>query len=202
MANYVPPVKSLRRDEPVSPTSEQHLQAPQAINIETSEEINSLLPCENRQQSESYSNDHHRLPDDIERKIPDASSVALPKSSCIVWMVFIYSSLALTAWILICLLTFKPLTTKRYGFDYREQVNQTKFVKSEVIYRVARTVQAVVGVLTIPLTSAVCSAAAVVFAQTNRWERKLTMRQTITLADKGWTDPATIIKLLSGNGKK
>lgn len=121
-------------------------------------------------------------------------------------MVFIYASLALTAWILICLLTFKPLTAKHYGFDTRERdisPFQARFTESEEIYRAARTVQAVVGVLTIPFTSAVCSAAAIVFAQAKTQQRKLTLRQTMTLTDKvGWTDPTRIEKLISGRGKQ
>jgi hypothetical protein len=186
----------------------QDTQAPQEAIIEESEERITLLPHEIGRRSTfeaSYNSNHHPLPSEAERKIPHESGATLPRSSYIVWMVFIYASLALTAWILICLLTFKPLTAKRYGFDTRERDIsrlQARFIKSEGIYRAARTVQAVVGVLTIPLTSAVCSAAAVVFAQTKRQQRKLTLRQTMTLADKGWTDPTTIAKLLSGRGKK
>jgi len=186
----------------------QDTQAPQEAIIEDSEERITLLPPEDGRRSTSeasYNSNHHPLPSEVERKIPHESGVTLPRSSYIVWMVLIYASLALTAWILICLLTFKPLTAKHYGFDTRERdVSrlQARFTKSEEIYRAARTVQAVVGVLTIPLTSAVCSAAAVVFAQAKKQQRKLTLRQTMTLADKGWTDPTTIAKLLSGRGKK
>jgi hypothetical protein len=101
-------------------------------------------------------------------------------------------------------LTFTPLTTEHYGFDTRQRSLyrigghdgwfgsdpdiHAQYVKSEEIYRVARTVQAVVGVLTIPLTLAVCSAAAVVFSQPGSRERNLTLRQTMTLAEKGWTE--------------
>lgn len=186
----------------------QHVQAPQEVIVEGPEEHITLLPREDMRTStseRSRSSDHHPPSSEAERKIPKTSGVILPRSSYIVWMVFVYASLALTAWILICLLTSKPLTAKRYGFDTREQDSsrlQARFIKSEQIYRAARTVQAVVGVLTIPLTSAVCSAAAVVFTQAGRQERRLTLRQTMTLADKGWTDPTTIARLLSGRGRQ
>jgi hypothetical protein len=49
-------------------------------------------------------------------------------------------------------------------------------------------VQAVVGVLTIPLTLAVCSTAAVIFTQSGSRQWKLTLRHTMTLADKGGTE--------------
>ena len=194
---------------PGSGTPLQDIQVPREATTEDSEERITLLPPETERTSTSeasHNSNHQSLSNELERKIPNDSAVALPRSSYIVWMVFIYASLALTAWILICLLTFKPLTAKRYGFDTRERDYssrlQAKFTKSEEIYRAARTVQAVVGVLTIPLTSAVCSAAAVVFAQAKRKDRKLTLRQTMTLADKGWNDPTTIAKLLSGRGKR
>lgn len=148
----------------------------------------------------------HRSPpsEDIE-KADSTPTTTLHRSGYILFIVFIYSSLALTAWVLICLLTFKPLTTDHYGFyteTHRTHLLETKYAKSEEIYRTARTIQALVSVLTIPLTSAVCSAAAVVFAQSSRRERRLTVRQMITLADKGWNDPTTIARLLFGHGKR
>ena len=143
---------------------------------------------------------------ELKRKIPNGSEVTLPRSSYIVWMIFVYASVALTAWIWIwiCLLAFKPLTAKRYGFDTRERDSsrlQARFIKSEEIYRAARTVQPIVVVSTVPLTPTVCSATAIVSARAKRQERMLTLRQTMTLADKGLTDPTRITKLLSGRGK-
>jgi hypothetical protein len=144
--------------------------------------------------------------EDADKSVSSAPAVTLHRSGYIVFMVVIYASLALTAWILTCLLTFRPITTKHYGYNvrvsYSEPLLKAKYDKSEEVYRAARTVQAVVTVLTIPLTSAVCSAAAVIFAQSKRKERHLTMRQMMALADKGWTDPTTIARLLTGRGKK
>ena len=59
-----------------------------------------------------------------------------------------------------------------------------------------RVIQAGVSVLTIPITSAACSCAAVAFTQYSRRSAGMTMRQTIALADKGWTDPTTYLRLL------
>jgi hypothetical protein len=163
-----------------------------------------------------------RLPSsDFEGEVAnDSPSVTPHRSSYIVLAVSIYAGLALTTWILICILTFRPLTTARYGYNASESGSRStqtkysylwpttfdplhaKYVKSEEIYRAARTMQSVITVLTIPLTSAVCSAAAVVFAQSKTNARRLTMRQTMALADTGWTDPATIAKLVTGRGKQ
>jgi len=60
---------------------------------------------------------------------PDSNvpAVTLHKSSYIVLMVSIYASLALTAWILTCLLTFRPLTTRHYGYDTRDKNEYRSF---------------------------------------------------------------------------
>lgn len=156
---------------------------------------------------------HLPLPNDADYA-GNPSVVTLHRSSYIVLMVFIYASLALAAWTLICITTYKPLTANDYGSFSRHPVAhptmdiygakslKAKYAKSEDIYRAARFVQAMISVTTIPLTSAVCSAAAVVYAQSRRRGRQLTMRQMMTLADKGWTDPTTIAKLLAGRGKQ
>lgn len=124
-------------------------------------------------------------------------------------MVAIYSSLALTAWILTCLLTHDPLTTGSYevnvndsSYRYSAKYSHARYVKSEEIYRAARTLQTIVAVLTIPLTSAVCSVAAVTFTQAGPTQPRTTMRQLMVLADKGWTDPATILRLLFGDRQR
>ncbi|CAG8386465.1 unnamed protein product [Penicillium salamii] len=50
----------------------------------------------------------------------------------------------------------------------------------------------------------VCSCAIVGFLQkrTKQSWRSLTLRQSMTLADKGWTDPVTLTKLISGGWKR
>ena len=197
------------RQPPPSQSPEWPTGSSQQISLETDQPTVSTR--ENRRMPSS----------DFEGEVAnDSPSVTLRRSSYIVLVVSIYASLALTTWILICILTFRPLTTARYGYDASEPGSRStqtkysylwpttfdpihaKYVKSEAIYRAARTVQSVITVLTIPLTSAVCSAAAVVFAQSKTNARRLTMRQTMALADKGWTDPATIAKLVTGRGKQ
>jgi hypothetical protein len=69
------------------------------------------------------------------------------------------------------------------------------YVKNEQWYRTTRVVQSIVSVLTIPLTSTVCSSAAVVFVQHNRQSFGLSIRQVMTLADKGWLDPKTYVRI-------
>ena len=95
---------------------------------------------------------------------------------------------------MLCILSVRPLITKSYeaivnGTDpiyYNPTVS--KFVINERWYRAARVIQSITGVLTIPLTSAVCSNAAVVFVQRCEKANNMTIRQLLALSDKGWTD--------------
>jgi hypothetical protein len=207
MACHIP---SENQHSPPSQSPERPTGPPQQISQETDQ---LTLPTR----------DYNRLPlSDVVEEVGNTPTVTLHRSSYIVLVVSIYASVALTAWILVCVLTFRPLTTARYGYNALEPGSvpilarypyalwlpdssdplHAKYVKSEAIYRAARTAQSVITVLTIPLTSAVCSAAAVVFAQCKTKGRRLTMRQMMALADKGWTDPTTIARLVTGRGKQ
>lgn len=206
----IPPAPCEVRDssshQPLGQSTGLPRQISQAATIEACGGENALLSREDWRSllpEDSRASNYETNPADADEGA-DSPAVTLHRSVYIVLIVLIYASLALTAWILICVLTFKPLTTSHYGFDTRVTRGhlQAKYIKSEEIYRAARTVQAVVGVLTIPLTSAVCSAAAVVFAQSKQREQRLTMRQMMALADKSWTDPTTIAKLFIGRGKQ
>ncbi|KAJ5610595.1 hypothetical protein N7510_007314 [Penicillium lagena] len=142
-------------------------------------------------------------------------SVPLQRTVYPVFLVLLYSGAALYAWVVICILTHRPIGGVGYGLD---QLNSTLanphleftvpeylnkfFNKSERYLRAARVVQSLVSVVTIPLTSAVCSQAAVVYVQRKRWRNGPTLRQSMALADKGWTNIDVIIKLLLGGWKK
>ncbi|KAI0966345.1 hypothetical protein F4678DRAFT_299914 [Xylaria arbuscula] len=123
-----------------------------------------------------------------------------------VWIVFAtlgYLALALYAWVITCILTYRPIGPHHYGVDIVNSDNDgwgwsganyihSLYEKSETYYRSARVIQSIVAVLTIPLTSAVCGRAAVAFLQRNTG---ITMRQMITLADKGWVEPGVFMIL-------
>ncbi|PPJ59969.1 hypothetical protein CBER1_10150 [Cercospora berteroae] len=180
------------------------------MHIEACDENSTFLRAEYRQRSRDATSEHSHSPPASEMaKAKENSSVLLHRSGYIVFLVATYSSLALVAWILTCLLTYNPLTVGQYEFNVNERSYgssakffHAKYVKSEEIYRAARTLQTIVALLTIPLTSAVCSAAAPAFAQTGSKQHRLTMRQLMVLADKGWTDPVTIAKVFFGNGTR
>lgn len=152
---------------------------------------------------------HHsvdRINDELK---PPNSSVPLQRSVYIVFLVLLYAAAALYAWVIICILTHRPIDGKAYGEDIWQhalphgdhtvtEYLALLFAKSERYLRAARIVQSLVSVLTIPLTSAVCSQAAVVYIQRKRGNNVPTLRQSMALADKGWTDIALLRKLFFG----
>lgn len=135
------------------------------------------------------------------------------RSAYILVLVILYAFLALFSWNISCILTDRPMTTDHYGVWFWDRDNNgygwasvsyihSLYVKNETWYRTARVIQSIVGVLTIPLTSAVCSSAAVIYVQRCRHASpsNFTVRQMMVLADKGWTDPTTYTRLLFKKG--
>ena len=142
------------------------------------------------------------------------SSAKLHRSVYVLCLVFLYMALALFAWIVTCILTIRPITAKHYGvWIWTEDNNnygwgpaeslRPLYLQNESWFQAARVMQSIVSVLTIPLTTAVCSSAAVIFTQHNRRAPGLSVRQVMSLADRSWTDPATYTRtILTSKGWK
>lgn len=157
-------------------------------------------------------------PENSDKPSPPKPSTPLQRSVYVVFLVLLYAIAALYSWVIICILTHRPIGGISYGI---EQYNYTAyhppkhaldytqvayldifFSKSERYLRAARIIQSLVSVLTIPLTSAVCSQAAVVYIQKKRGLNRPTLRQSMALADKGWTDIVLVTKLFFGGWNK
>jgi hypothetical protein len=124
----------------------------------------------------------------------------LQYSASIVFFVLCYAIMAIIAWAATCYLSFKPIGAKHYGVVARDgyggigpQALHQLYVRSEEWFRAARVLSAIVATLTIPVATSVCTRAAVAFHQRHR----LTLRQTMTLANKAWIEPATWLKLVA-----
>ena len=150
--------------------------------------------------------------DDEESGLPP--STRLKRSIYTILIALVYTGLALFAWILLCIQSTRPITTKSYSFNVlKEEVNYdftsvggiypkvSPYVRNEEYFQRARVIQALTSVLTIPLTSALCSKAAVAFFQ-RKASVGLSMRKLTTMADRGWTDPETILKVFLGGWQK
>jgi hypothetical protein len=104
------------------------------------------------------------------------------------------------AWITVCVLCYRPIPTKKSTYDDSWCDGLEDCLRDHDRWlRDANVIQSLVGMLTIPLTSAVCSSVAVIFVQ--RRQKELSLRQITTPADKGWTDLATIANLQKGSQK-
>jgi hypothetical protein len=71
------------------------------------------------------------------------------------------------------------------------------YIRNEQWLRAAQVIRSIVAVLTIPLTSVACSQAAVIWIQ-QQGQKRLSLRKTLTLADRGWADPMIFLKLMTG----
>jgi hypothetical protein len=125
---------------------------------------------------------------------PDPPSTRLYHSKIILVLVLFYAALAVIPWVITVILTFRPITTNRYGASASDSVGDglhLQILVSERWYHAMRIIQAVAAVLTIPVASAVCANAAVVFVQRKTKGTPLSIRQVMVLADRGWADPKT-----------
>ncbi len=107
-------------------------------------------------------------------------------------VVFIfYATLAIFTWVVLCIVSNRLIGTKQ---DYMEQKSYRSdldvvLTRHKNAIRVAQILQAVVALLTIPITSAICSMALAAYIQTGSPRTKLNLRQTMALADQGWISP-------------
>lgn len=140
------------------------------------------------------------LPDgrDTDKTVWTGATTLLHRSPYTLFLVSIYGSLAALSWTIICVLAYKPVNARTYSFSNRiGWQDEDVYRKNEDVYRAMRVIQALVGLLTIPVTSAACSCAAVAYVQHNKHSFGMSMRQTIALADRGWMDPTTIVRLFT-----
>lgn len=77
-------------------------------------------------------------------------------------------------------------------------MTQEAYVSNLRWYKAAQVIQSIVGLVTIPLTTAVCSGALMVCLQrcTHGPTSTVTLRQMTVLADKGWTDVASYFRFI------
>lgn len=122
------------------------------------------------------------------------------------FVVLAYICLALFAWISTCILSFRPIVSSTYFADTTHTFFYSNldrlYQKNERWFQATRVLQSIVSVLAIPLTSAVCAKAAVVFAQRSSRRTSLSLRQTMALADKGWASPAIVMRAGTPQGFK
>ncbi|KAJ7074106.1 hypothetical protein C8F01DRAFT_1272425 [Mycena amicta] len=143
-----------------------------------------------------------------ERNDTSYSTFLWRSPSILFWTLF-YIILAVYAWVVTCVLTHRPIGPKHYGVDILNaddngwgwigaKAYHALYIDSARHFKAARTLQSVVSVLAIPMTSAVCSRAAVAFLQSGRRTRarRISMRQAMALVDESWMDLSVIASLI------
>lgn len=125
----------------------------------------------------------------------------------ILWLVLAYAAMLCTAWIILAFASKRPFGRASYNcYDssgqcqYSTALQALQNSRTQRLVADAQTLLSAVSLLTIPLTSAVCAAAAVPWMQ--HCGRDMSIRQTMALADKGWQSPYIYWRLLSWSGWK
>ena len=118
------------------------------------------------------------------------SSKKLERHTLSLWLASAFAIASIFTWAITCTLTYKPVRFETY-YDTTGQFSRGQFEQNDRWRRVSRVGLQVLATLSIPLTSAVCARAVVVYCQqsSNKSQHTISMRQTLVLADKGWLDP-------------
>lgn len=128
-------------------------------------------------------------------------STRLYPSFSVLPIVLIYATISILGWVVTCILTFRPLHAKSYGLDFSNEnfdsyyygrtTISNEILNSEKWIPAVRVLRAIAAVFTLPVASAVCASAAVVFVQRNAGKSRLNIRHVMVLADRAWADPAS-----------
>ena len=120
----------------------------------------------------------------------------LERHSLGVWLMLIYATAATFSWVVICVLSYRPIgmlqgdgTTSTY-YDQSAGISRVYYQNSSRWMQAANVISAAVSAIGIPVTSAICATATAVYCQKSSDVSRpsLTLRQTLALADKGWSD--------------
>lgn len=153
----------------------------------------------------TFESDHRAL------KFDNHSKCVLRRPSYVMVLFIAYVLCALVAWILVVVMSFKPLTGEIYKLDshapghrgYRppfplaDLLDYEDYITNEHLFTLARFLQSAVSVVTVPLASTVCAQAAVVWMQRASSLDQLSLRKTMSLSDKDWTTLSIYLKLLT-----
>lgn len=132
-----------------------------------------LMNDEGRDSGDNHQNNETEGKLQIEQpqKIP---SDVLRRNPYIVLLTLSYAAIALFSWVVQCILSYRPIGVPggSYTVDYHgsevdvgTMPRSKLFSLSERYLRAAKVLQPIASILTIPLTSMVCSCAAVAFLQ-------------------------------------
>ena len=127
----------------------------------------------------------------------------LKRHTLALWLVSMFALVTIFAWTITCVLCFKPIQPGTY-YDRFGKYTREQYSNNDRWRRLSRVLISLLTNVSIPVTSAICARAVAVYCQRSSKLRSpnLTMRQTLALADKGWTDTTTLTNLLNPNASR
>ncbi|OKL57641.1 hypothetical protein UA08_06982 [Talaromyces atroroseus] len=129
---------------------------------------------------------------------PEPSKVAtyLQRETVSFLMIAIYAIAAIFSWTVLSILSKHAINGQPYSVDIfaKKYTDPAAYHRSEHYYRAAQVINSGVLLLTIPVATAICARAAVMYTQHRR--SGLTVRQVGVLADQGWTSIGLLVALL------
>ena len=169
-----------------------------------SDHLNPPLPDHQHQHASPYPSTPLTQVNDKEKGDPTLKlSRPLETHSFGLWLILLYAFTTLFSWTVTCILSHRPIGSFAEingGPTYYDQsgdVWRADYINSDRWRQAASIGSAIVSAVGIPLTSAICAGATSVYCQRESTGRMpfLTLRQTLALADKGWSDIGVICNL-------
>ena len=121
----------------------------------------------------------------------------LQRHTMAMWLVSTFAAVTIFAWTITCVLCYKPIQFGTY-YDKTGKYTRKQYDDNDRWRKLSRVLISLIGIVSIPVTSAICAKAVAVYCQrcSNLRKPTLTMRQMLALADKGWTDTMVLSGLL------
>ena len=132
-----------------------------------------------------------------QRLIHDRIAGEIKKHSLALWLIVLYAFIAILSWTITCVLCYQPIGVPSY-FDQSGNYSKSHYETTDNWRKAASVGLSILGVISIPVTSAICAKAAAVYCQRRSDANVPTqsLRQMLALADKGWSDSSTLLDVV------
>ncbi len=132
-----------------------------------------------------------------QRLTHDGLAGEVKKHSLALWLILLYAFIAILAWTITCVLCYQPIGIPTY-FDQAGNYSRSRYETTDNWRKASSVGLSILGVISIPVTSAICAKAAAVYCQrcSDAKAPSLSLRQMLALADKGWSDSATLLDVV------
>lgn len=102
-----------------------------------------------------------------------------------------YLPFLIVPWVLTCIMAIRPPSLPSY-YNQKGEYGANLYLVMLFWMGFIRVLNSIASLLTVPVVSALLAQGAVVFSQRRKVKQALNLRQTFTLADRGWNDIPTL----------